>query len=395
MEWVSVLVEEPDFGGAVDAAAEGVQEGLEGPPDVIFAFPSAGYGDAPWDLIDKLERSFPGTPIVGCVGGGIIGDGREVEGIRGLSLTAARLPGVEVQPISLDNNMLPAPDAPAEAWRALFGLPEGAVPHFVITSDPATFDVERLIQGIDLAWPQGTCIGGVASGARRPGGHLLFAGDEVLQGGAAGVVLTGDLTVDTVVAQGCRPIGAPMFVTRGEGRLIAELDGRPATQVIAELFEGLPPEEKGLFRTSLFIGLVMEPSQQLYRQGDFLIRNIMGVDPHEGTLAVGARVSAQQVVQFHLRDARTSEEDLRALLKGERAAQEGTPPAGALMFSCLGRGEGLYGQPDVESRVLQGTFGAIPAGGFFCNGEIGPVHGRTFLHGYTSALGLFRPRNCQ
>jgi small ligand-binding sensory domain FIST len=199
--------------------------------------------------------------------------------------------------------------------------------------------------------------------------------------------LSGDVAVDTVVAQGCRPIGDPMFVTRSERNVIHELDGRRAAVVLQDLFARAPAEDKALFRSSLFLGVVMREDCQEYGHGDFLIRNVLGVDPRSASIVVGAAVRDSMVVQFHLRDARTSSEDLRALL----SRYEGRP-AGALLFSCLGRGRGLYGTPDHDSALFAERVGPVPLGGFFCNGEIGPVHGTTFLHGYTSAFGLFRPR---
>lgn len=169
--------------------------------------------------------------------------------------------------------------------------------------------------------------------------------------------------------------------------MIHTLDGRPPVAVLRELYERATPQDQELFQQSLFLGVVMVASRQEYHQGDFLIRNVIGADGTTGALAVGALVSTGQVVQFHLRDARTSADDLGSLL----ARYEETP-IGALLFSCLGRGRGLYGHGDHDPAALRQRCGDVPLGGFFCNGEIGPVHGTTFLHGYTSAFGLFRPR---
>ncbi|HTM19139.1 MAG TPA: FIST C-terminal domain-containing protein, partial [Kofleriaceae bacterium] len=192
----------------------------------------------------------------------------------------------------------------------------------------------------------------------------------------------------TVVAQGCRPIGAPLFATRAEGNLIHELDGTPAVEVLESLYSELPARDQALFRTSLFIGVVMDERREVYRQGDFLVRNLIGIDARSGALAVSARLRANAVVQFQLRDADTSAADLQALLD----ARDGDAPAGALLFSCMGRGEMLYGRPHHDAEMFRARVGAVPLGGFFCNGEIGPVAGRTHLHGYTSSFALFRPR---
>ena len=140
-------------------------------------------------------------------------------------------------------------------------------------------------------------------------------------------------------------------------------------------------------RQSLFIGVVMDDALETPDRGDFLVRNILGADPKRGILAIGGRLVEHQTVQLHVRDARTSAEDLAALLS---VSAEAGAPEGALLFSCLGRGRGLYGVPDHDIKLMQEQFEGLPTGGFFCNGEIGPVGGTSFLHGYTSSIGLFR-----
>ena len=206
-------------------------------------------------------------------------------------------------------------------------------------------------------------------------------------------MLRGNVVMDTIVAQGCRPIGEPLFVTWAEENILCQIDGRRATEVLSELYDSLSESDRELFRSSLFLGVVMNEGQQVYEQGDFLIRNVIGMDPDSGVLAVGERLSNGQVVQFHLRDALTSATDLEIML--ERCKQDlgGSNPEGALLFSCLGRGEQLYGVADHDSRMIAEQLGQLPIGGFFCNGEIGPVGGRSFLHGYTSSIAVFRARD--
>jgi small ligand-binding sensory domain FIST len=284
------------------------------------------------------------------------------------------LPGVSMTPFHLEEPALPH-------------LPADASPSFVLIPDPFTFDVDELLHHLDTGWPGSTVIGGLASGGRSPGGNALFLDAAVYRRGMIGLALAGDVAVDTIVAQGCRPIGEPMFVTRSERNVIQELDGRRAGVVLQEIYNRASSDDQALFRHSLHLGIVMREDRQEYRHGDFLIRNVMGIDGKSGALVVGALVHTGMVVQFHLRDARTSAADLEELLGRYRGK-----PAGALLFSCLGRGKHLYGEPDHDTNTFRRHAGDVPLGGFFCNGEIGPVHGTTFLHGFTSAFGLFRPR---
>jgi small ligand-binding sensory domain FIST len=262
-------------------------------------------------------------------------------------------------------------------------------------ADPFTFNPEPFLRDLDRVYPAGRKIGGLASGGRQPGENALFLGPETLGGGMVGVALSGDIQVDTIVAQGCRPIGQPMFVTKCQRNLIWELDGQPAVEILQSVYQQLDLADQALARRSLFLGVVMNEYQHEYRQGDFLIRNIVGMDPEHGVLAVGAILREGAVVQFHLRDAHTSAADLEQLLSAYAGASAGLRPAGALLFSCLGRGMDLYGEPDHDTNAFRDHLGAVALGGFFCNGEIGPVQDSTFLHGYTSAFGLFKPGSKQ
>jgi small ligand-binding sensory domain FIST len=375
MQWSSAVSEAAGLEGAVAEAAAAVRAGLGGAPDLAFVFVSPHHTGS-WSRLPALVRGALGAPrLVGCTAGGVIGGGREVEQRPGLALVAAALPGVDVQPFHV-------------AGRAIPALPADAA--CVLLPDPFTCDADALLHALEAAPPR-TVVGGLASGGRTPGANALFVDDTVHRGGCAGVSLRGALVVDTVVAQGCRPIGEPMFVTRAERNLLRELDGRPAVEVLRALYAGSSDADRALFRGALFVGIGMDPDRQRFGHGDFVVRNVVGVDPDRGALAVGAPLAEGLVVQFHLRDAATSRDELEGLLARYVARAGGARPAGALLFSCLGRGVGLYGEPDHDTAALRRHLGDVPVGGFFCNGEIGPVEGRTFLHGYTSAFALFRP----
>ncbi|MEW6270705.1 MAG: FIST N-terminal domain-containing protein [Thermodesulfobacteriota bacterium] len=393
MRWSSTASEAPRLEDAAREAAASLRRELGGArPDLVIAFPSDHHRTGHREIAAILADELGGGLLLGCTARSVIGGGREIEQSPALSLTAASLPEVGLTPFHLDLEALPEPGAPAEAWRRACGLDRGTDPHFLLLADPFSFDVERLIRGLDAAFPSGKKLGGVASGGRTPGDNALFLGERVHRAGLVGVALTGNIELDTIVAQGCRPIGVPMFVTRCRDNVLQELDGRPALEVLQELYESLSPEDQELCRGSLFLGIEMKQAQGEYQQGDFLIRNLLGSEQDEGTLIVGALLRPLQVVQFHLRDARTSAEDLERRLASYGAERGAESARGAVLFSCLGRGMHLYGRPNHDSDVLRRHLGDLALGGFFCNGEIGPVQGTTFLHGYTSAFGIFRRR---
>jgi small ligand-binding sensory domain FIST len=261
----------------------------------------------------------------------------------------------------------------------------------ILLVDPFGADLESWVPALDARFPRGAKIGGIASGAAQPGRNLLFLGESFARAGAVGVVLAGDLSVDTVVAQGCRPVGPPLFVTGTRENVIYELDGERPLDVVQRIFASASPAEQRLFQGALFLGLEMRAEQSRFVSGDFLIRNLLGVDPDSGALHVAASLEGQRVVQLHVRDGAAAAEDLAQRL-ARLPAEAARDAAGALLFSCLGRGRGLFGAPDHDSRAFARALGPLPLAGFFCNGEIGPVEGQTFLHGYTSAFGILRPR---
>ena len=307
-------------------------------------------------------------------------------------MTAAHLPGVDLTPFHMSDKDLPDGDAAPGAWETLVKTSADREPHFVLLADPFSLRGEHLLMGLDYAFPSSVKVGGLASGANQPGGNALYLSDEVYDSGAVGMAMHGDITVDTVVAQGCRPIGEPMQVTECNQNLLLALNGRPPIEVLRELFQGLSDRDRQLAQHSLFLGVVMDELKDEPKIGDFLIRNIMGMDPQRGAVAIGEILKEGQTAQFHLRDAETSAEDLDGMLTRYASSHRIHEEAGAILFSCLGRGSYLYGRPDHDTDMFREKVGALPLTGFFCNGEIGPVGASTYLHGYTSSLGLFRPK---
>ena len=392
MQWASAITEDLDPEVAIDAVTGAVRGQLGGSdPDLAFLFCADAYRPAYDLLASRVRQSLPGVLLIGCSARSVIGGGREVEGRAALSLTVARLPGVALRPMRVAGDGFPRG---IDSWREHFEIDAVPDPHFVLFADPWSCDAESLVRQLDADFPDSTVIGGLASGAERAGENALFLGDRVHGEGLVGVALQGNVRVDSVVAQGCRPIGQPMFATRvRDHHVLVEVDGRPPVDAIRDLFERADARDRGLLQSALFLGIEMRPDLSTYGCGDFLIRNVTAVDPRTGALTIAAPLREGLVVQFHLRDAQTSAEDLEARLAQYQRERGGMgPPHGALLFSCLGRGAWLYGAPNHDSDAFRRHVGAVPLGGFFCNGEIGPVEHHTFVHGYTSAFGLFRPR---
>ncbi len=390
MKWASFLSEEACLDVAVQQASGEIDRALGGrQPNLLLLFASEHHADDYPEVPQEVRRYFPSARLLGCSGGGVVGGGREIEHSPALSMTAAVLPDVRIEPFHLDSDESDQLIEEPLRWHRCLDVDVSRPAHFVLLADPFSCDVRGLLASLDSVYPESRKVGGLASGASRPGDNALFIDDGVRTEGVAGLLLNGDIAMDTIVAQGCRPIGPLLFITSAVRNRILELDGRRPTELLGELYDELPVADRKLFRHSLFIGVVMTEGRDVYSRGDFLVRNLVGVEPETGVITVGELVKPGQVVQFHLRDADTSAEDLDALLR-EYKTSNGATPDGALLFSCLGRGETLYGEPDHDSRMINTRLGEMPIGGFFCSGEIGPVDRRTFVHGYTSSIALFR-----
>ena len=417
-QWTCALSTRVSLEAAVKDVVERATAALVGPADLAIVFISSAFASEYSRLMPLLKEALDSyydelPAVIGCGGGGVVGthaDGRtdELEDEPALSLTLASLPGAQVTPFHISNGDLPDLDSPPDAWSVLVGVDPQHQPDFVLLADPALKEINELLQGLDYAYPGSVKIGGLASGAAMRSGRVLFYDYGAYGEGAVGLALTGAVKIDPIVAQGCRPIGKPFWVTECDRNIVLKVeeqtepdqmsgdgDDRPPLFVLRELIQTLEESDRQLAEEALFVGVARDEFRQTLEPGDFLIRNLLGMDPSVGALAIGDRIRAGQRIQFHLRDASTSAEDPELLLQRYMLKASETPdqskPVGALMFACLGRGAGLYGEPNFDSGVLRQVVGPLPVGGFFCNGELGPVGNTTFVHGYTSVFGLIRP----
>lgn len=384
---VGLSVSEDPTRAALEAC-EAVSAGLgPGPASLVVAFASPETCAGADELLAVIERRLAPGCLIGAMGEAIIGAGREVEGGPALALWAARLPGATITPFRLvarsTGDGLGVVGWPAELEHG--PAPEGPV---IMLADPFSFPADALLGQLNLDGRGVQVVGGLASGGRGPGDHRLFFGDEVHSDGAVGVVVRGARVV-TVVSQGCAPIGPDMVVTAAEGSTVQELAGVPALGKLEEVVASLPEEDRSMVSVGgLLAGLVINENQPDYDRGDYLIRGISGGDPSTGALYVGEQVRVGQTMRFHVRDAASADDDLRDALRRARRELGDDAPAGGLIFSCNGRGTRMFAAADHDASVLSEELGA-PAAGLFCNGELGPVGGKNFLHGFTATMALF------
>lgn len=376
--FASALSQHPIASQAVGEVSGAVIEQLGGQGcDLAVCFASTHHVGAFEDMAPALRNLLQPRVLVGGTAAAVASGPHEVEDTPALAVFAARLDETHLAPVTM--RVEDTPDGTALVGWPTFDRPPGTL---VVFADPFTFPADAFLQRVNRDLPDLQIIGGLASSAARPGGNRLVLDDRVIEEGAVGVFLDGGVEVRTLVSQGCRPIGKPYVVTRAEQNLIEELAGKPAIERLQEIATAATEEERQLLRGGLHVGLVVDEHKAEFTRGDFLVRNLLGADQRTGALAVGEHVSVGQTVQFHVRDATAADEDLRELLGGADAEA-------ALLFTCNGRGRHLFGVPDHDAGLVEALLGPIPLAGAFCAGEIGPIGGRNFLHGFTASLALF------
>ena len=347
------------------------------PPDLVALFCTAPLIGALDDIVAATTELLHPAAMIGASAVSVLGGSREAEHVGAVSMFA--LWGARCRPFRT------VADA-ATGRIAHDGLPDdvagGAT--VVLLADPFTSPADRVVADLEARHPGVRVAGGFASAANAPGGNRLVLGDTVHRDGAVGVVVDADVEPTTLVAQGCEPIGRPVAVTSVEGNVITSLAGEPALDHVRNLLEALPPETRQRAASGLHLGVVIDEHRSEFRRGDFLMRGVLGADPDRRAVVVGDVVELGATVQFQVRDAAAADDDLR-----DAFATVDRTVTGTLVFTCNGRGSRLFGHPDHDAALISEATDGAPLAGMFCAGEIGPVGGRSHLHGFTAVSVLF------
>ena len=373
------LSESFDAVEAFGEAAADAARGLGAPCDLAIAFAASQHVTrGKWILSAVHDRLQPAN-LIGCAAGGVLAAGHEIEEGPGAVVWALSAPGAEIF-----THHLTAERSGDEVLIA--GLPDDPGEAMLVMADPYSFPTEALLAELNESHPGVPALGGLASAAVGGRGVLLRDGD-VCSEGAVACTLRG-VPLLPCVSQGAAPVGPEMRITAAEGNLVRELAGKPAIQRLTEVIASLPVQEQEMARGGVMLGIVIDENKPDFERGDFLVRPIIGAEQSSGTIAVGERVRMGQTVRLHVRDAASADEDLREALRRQSEALGSAGAAGALLFTCNGRGSHMFSVPDHDAAAIENALD-VPAGGFFCAGEIGPVGGRNFLHGFTATLAVF------
>ncbi|MGE0643774.1 MAG: FIST N-terminal domain-containing protein [Nitrospira sp.] len=384
MRFAVALSKEPETEIAAQDIVDKIRMQLDGTAiDLACVFFSSHHAAQADHLTGVLKDTLAPRCLIGCSGEGVISGTEELEAAPAITVWAASLPSVDLYPIRSSFSS-------THDQFQLAGWPDPVREEatFLVLADPFTTPVHEVLGLLEDRYPGTKAVGGLAGGAQEAGENRLILDGDVFDGGMVGVRLSGAVEIRPVISQGCRLIGERFIVTKAERNLIQELGGVPALEQLQAVFEGLSEEDR---QRALHLGIVIDEHRNRFERGDFLIRNLLGADRSSGAVAVGDVVQEGQTVQFHLRDADSASEDLTSLLVADRSGRN-SPPLGALMFSCCGRGQGLFGRPNHDAATVAEQLGSIPMAGFFAQGEIGPIGRRNFVHGYTASMAIFAER---
>jgi small ligand-binding sensory domain FIST len=326
--------------------------------------------------------------LAGCSGGGLVAGGEELENCKGLVLALYSLPGAKLKAVRFTQDQVAAADS-AHYWPVETGIGGADINGWLAFIDPFNLDAESWLRSWNKNYAGVPVYGGLASGTFPEPVAQIYLDGEVFEDGGVAVAVGGEVTLTGVVSQGCTPIGESWTLTRVEQNLIRNIGNRPAYAVLSETVQNLPPEEQRQAQGNLHIGLVVNEYLEDFHRGDFVVRNLLGGDPGSGVLAVGALPRMGQTIQFQRRDAATASEDMAKLLKQEKSRLAGAEVYGGCLFCCNGRGKNLFGLPNHDAGLVQEHFGPAGIAGFFCNGEIGPVGAKNYLHSFTASVALF------
>ena len=378
------LGEDADLAVAAERAVASALPALAAAtPDLAAVFVCSAHPDEAEAALLRAAALTRARVVVGCNAPGVIGGGRAVEHSSAVSVLVASLPGAHLRSFHLE--VLRTSES-----IAVLGLPPQRADDTgaLLLADPYSFPVDSFVEQTADVLPGLPVSGGLAAGPASAGSTRLLVDGRVHDRGAVGVTFGGRYASTALVSHGCRPVGPVMTVTAAEGNELLELAGVPATTKLESLVADLPPEEQALVTGGLLLGVALDEYADEHAAGDFLVRGLVGADPVRGSLAVGDVVRVGRTVQFQVRDADTASDDLRSVLL-RAYPRDRVPPAGALLFSCTGRGADLFTRSDHDARAVRAAWGGAAVAGFFAAGEIGPVAGRTHLHSMTASLLAF------
>jgi small ligand-binding sensory domain FIST len=381
----SVMVQGSYQEDVVREIAVRLRKDLGAPARCAFVFASTDYLEVWGDFTENLRLHGHIPDIFGCTGRGVIGAGVEQEEGAGFSILVLSLPETQLHIKSFGREEMEQLNT-VQAWRDWCALGEVEVNSWLALFNPLAIHIEVWLAYWNRAFPGIPCLGGLASSGLRAEGIGVFHNEKLVESGLL-VGLSGSTYCEPLVSQACRPIGEPFTITQADQNVVYQLGGKSAFEVLNTVITGMTDEERERAKGNVFVGLATSEYLEEHKQGDFLVRNILGADPQTGGVTIATLPRVGQTLQYQMRDSAAAQREMEVVLKME---QEKPQPFASLVFSCMGRGRAFFQRDHFDASMLSEYLGEHASAGFFCNAELGPVSGQNFFHNYTMAAGLFR-----
>jgi small ligand-binding sensory domain FIST len=376
---------------AIRTAFERASESLRAPAQFAFLFVSGdSLAEKVADITDLWQDISGGIPFFGGSAESVVGTKIELE--AGCAASVMLVNEMDSLPKTYELECIKTPDGPS-----VMGISEELLAELhgglMVVACPVSFSVELLASALEYekSSPRDAVIpilGGYCSSQDWQSPSIMFCGDRILTRGAVALTLPRSWRWQTIISQGCRPIGEPLVITQMENQAIVALGGKPAMKQLRELYEKLPTQEQEMVSNSLMVGRAISEYSETFSHGEFLIRAVQGIDPSNQGLIVTDRFQVGQTIRFHIRDAAAATSDLQRLLKVFRDSQE--QPQGALLFTCNGRGSRMFDVENHDATIVDSYLPNLPLAGIFAAGEFGPIANQNLVHGFTAILHLLK-----
>ncbi len=352
--------------------------------DLAIVFATINYQAEYEQLFKSVQVNASCEELVGCTGMSVLSSAGEFEGEPALTVMVIR--SDKLSSISFSAQGTESEIGTAIQTRVHPEIRDNSL--LIVLPDIRAVNPIELVKHIGIDGEKLPIVGAAVSGDATGAQMYHWTGSEVREGGTAGIMLTGAFRTEIGVAQGCQPVGKTHEITKSQGRIIFELDGTPALEHFKETLHLLTQADIRQSGGMVFVGIAMDTNNPEPTRGDFLIRNLVGINEEHAALALSEAVTDGQRVQFHLRNSRAAKAEIRAIVEKLSEKTQEHPPAFGLYFNCLGRGKGLYGESNHDIAVIEEKFPGLPIIGFFGNSEFAPIGAHNFVHTYTGVIVL-------
>lgn len=373
---------------AGEASVQAMEHGELNRADWALVFCTFPHRERYKDILRTVCDVTRTTNLIGCSGIGVLINSAEIEAEPGVCVLAASSDSIKTSSFMFGDPTNGGFDTGVKIGKRLKPIEYGNAV-LALLPDPFKFHPELLFRGIESELGYIPIVGATASENPYINETSVFSGHNVSQRSVSGIMMKGELSYRIGITQGCQPVGSPLLITRCENNIIVELDNKPAYEVLKRHVPRTILENPNDLIRMLFVGFSPDPEKREITGRDYLIRNLIGINPQRGIIAVAEDVRDGQAIVFAIRNPQMAREDLKQMLERiESSSDPEKPFKFGFYFNCCARGSSLYGQKGIDTAYISHYLEGVPIIGFFGNSEFACLHRRNHLFTYTGVLVL-------